>query len=402
MPGASDAAAPSRRPLLRWLAAGLLFMSAALSDDEALARQNLTPVPFSALDGWSGDSHADALAAFRRSCEEILSKGAAFARAIPYGGRREDWTDTCTAARGVKASGARAFFESRFVPVAVNDPERGAGLFTGYYEPEAEGSLKRGGRFTVPIYARPDDLVALDAAGRKATGLSYGRVANGRALPYHTRREIEEGRLAGRGLEIVWLADWADAFFIQVQGSGRVRLAEGGMLRLNFAAKTGLPYTAIGGILVQRGEIAREDVSMQSIRAWMTMHPQEARELMLRNESYVFFQKGASGDPALGPPGAQRVALTPGRSLAVDRGFWAFGTPMWIETTYPSSSGEKAFRHLMVAQDTGTAIKGRVRGDVFWGTGEEAAYIAGHMKQPGRMVALLPKPVARRLGLGSP
>ncbi|MGE0211696.1 MAG: murein transglycosylase A [Parvibaculaceae bacterium] len=381
------------------LAVVLLAMSVT---SDAAAGSNLTRVSFASLPGWKDDAHGEALATFRRSCREILDRGAAFGRSITYGGHREDWTDACVAANDVKPSAARAFFEKRFVPVAVSDPERAAGLFTGYYEPEVEGSLKRGGRFTVPIYAKPKDLVALDAAGRKATGLSYGRVANGKARPYYTRKEIEEGQLAGRGLEIVWLSDWADAFFIQVQGSGRVRLAEGGMLRLNFAAKTGLPYTAIGGILVERGEIAREDVSMQSIRAWMTMRPQEARELMWKNESYVFFQKAPSDDPSLGPPGAQRVALTPGRSLAVDRGFWAFGTPMWIDTTHPSSGGEKGFRHLMVAQDTGTAIKGRVRGDVFWGTGDEAAFIAGHMKAPGRMVALLPGPVAKRLGLGNP
>lgn len=371
---------------------------------ETTARPQLTPTSFSELPGWGADKHAEALGVFRRSCAEILGRGAAFGRQIVFGGRREDWLDVCRAASDASDAEARRFFEARFVPYAVVDPERRQGLFTGYYEPEAEGSLERAGPYQVPLYARPKDLVAFDAAARKKTGLGYGRLVGGKPQAYPTRREIEQGALAGKGLELVWLKDWADAFFMQVQGSGRVRLKEGGVLRLGFAAKTGLPYTAIGAVLIDQGEIAREDISMQSIRAWMTLNPDRSRELMWANKSYVFFRKLDVDDPALGPPGAQKVALTPYRSLAVDRGIWAFGTPVWLDTTYPVDSGgtQKPLRSLLVAQDTGTAIKGYVRGDVFWGSGETAAFIAGHMKSPGRMVVLLPREVARRLELPAP
>ncbi len=171
-------------------------------------------------------------------------------------------------------------------------------------------------------------------------------------------------------------------------------------MRVAFAAKTGLPYTAVGGILVNRGDIPRERVSMQSIRAWMAQHPDAARELMWQNESYVFFREIPASDPSLGPPGAQQVPLTPRRSLAVDRAYWALGTPVWLEADVPSgpAGAMQPFRRLLVAQDTGSAIKGRLRGDVFWGTGEAAANVAGLMQSPGTMVALLPRAVAARLG----
>jgi membrane-bound lytic murein transglycosylase A len=263
------------------------------------------------------------------------------------------------------------------------------------------GSRVKGGRYQVPLYRRPPDLEAFDAAARQATGLAYGRRIGNTPEPYYSRKEIETGALAGQNLELVWLTDWADAFFLQIQGSGRVRLEDGSLMRVAFAAKTGLPYTAVGGILARRGDIPLSEISMQSIREWMARHPDAARELMWQNQSYVFFREIPASDPALGPPGAQQVALTPLRSLAVDRAYWAFGTPMWLDAVVPSgpAGALQRLRRLLIAQDTGSAIKGRVRGDVFWGTGEAAATVAGHMKSPGVMVALLPKAVAARLGL---
>ncbi|MGE4250706.1 MAG: murein transglycosylase A [Parvibaculaceae bacterium] len=372
----------------------LLVICQAMS---AAARPVFEPTDFPAIAGWADADHAAALATFKRSCAEIEATGHAFQRKVAYGGTRRDWLAVCHRLKA--ATDARRFFEAAFTPLIVRDPDRPQGLFTGYYEPEAEGSLKPGGVYKVPLYAKPADLVGFDAATAKRLGVASGRKVDGRPEAYHTRREIEEGALEGRGLELVWLKDWADAFFIQVQGSGRVRLPDGRAMRLGYAAKTGLPYTAIGGILADRGILARKDVSMQTIRAWMRQNPKPARELMWENESFVFFRKIAADDPRLGPPGAQNVALTPAHSLAIDRSLWMFGTPVWLDTQAPQGeSGKLApFRTLLVAQDTGTAIKGHARGDVFWGAGEAAALTAGHMKSPGLMIVFLPKALAQRL-----
>jgi peptidoglycan lytic transglycosylase A len=372
----------------------LLVMCSSMS---AAARPIFEPTDFRAIAGWADADLRVALATFRRSCAEIEATGHAFARKVAYGGTQREWLQICS--RLKTAGDARRFFEESFTPLIVRDPERPQGLFTGYYEPEAEGSLTPGGAYKVPIYAKPADLVGFDAKTAKRLGLAYGRHVDGRPQAYYTRREIEEGALKGQGLELVWLKDWADAFFIQVQGSGRVRLPDGKVMRLAYAAKTGLPYTAIGGVLVKRGVLTRENASMQTIRAWMRDNPKLARELMWENKSFVFFRENASDDPKLGPPGAQKVALTPFHSLAVDRSLWMFGTPVWLDTQAPKGESGMLvpFRTLLVAQDTGTAIKGHARGDVFWGAGEGAALTAGQMKSPGRMIVLLPKTLAARL-----
>jgi membrane-bound lytic murein transglycosylase A len=372
----------------------LLVMCSTMS---AAAKAIFEETDFRTIAGWADADHEAALATFRRSCAEIETTGHAFGRKVAYGGTRREWLAICS--RLKTATNARRFFEEAFTPLIVRDPERPQGLFTGYYEPEAEGSLKPGGAYKVPIYAKPADLVAFDAKTAKRVGLAYGRQVEGKPQAYFTRAEIENGALEGRGLELVWLQDWADAFFIQVQGSGRVRLPDGRVMRLGYAAKTGLPYTAIGGLLLERGILKREDVSMQAIRAWMRKDPKAARELMWENKSFVFFREIEADDPALGPPGAQKVALTPFHSLAVDRSLWMFGTPVWLDTQAPKGETGKLvpFRSLLVAQDTGTAIKGHARGDVFWGAGEEAALTAGHMKSPGLMIVLLPKALAKRL-----
>jgi membrane-bound lytic murein transglycosylase A len=283
--------------------------------------------------------------------------------------------------------------------LAVSDSARPEGLFTGYYEPEAAGSLAETAEYAVPVYRRPAELVGFDAVVEKHSGLKYGTLVDGKPSPFFTRKDIENGALRGRGLEIVWLRDWADAFFIHIQGSGRIRLPGGTYLRLAYGGKNGRPYTGIGGLLVERGAFSRENMSMQATRAWMTKHPQAARQLMWENQSFIFFREVPIDDPVLGPPGAQYVSLTPRRSLAVDRGIWMFGTPIWLDTQTPSGPDAEleTFRHLLVAQDTGTAIRGHARGDVFWGSGEPAAIAAGNMKSPGRMTVLLPKALAERL-----
>ncbi len=358
----------------------------------------LSPVALASLPAWQGYDASLSLAAFQRSAREILSTAHGFKREALYGGAKADWLKTCEAA--LTATDARGFFEHEFQAFRVEDDVRPQGLFTGYYEPEANGAREKTDQFSVPIYRRPADLVALTAEQEVETGgFKYGRVVDGKAQPYFTRQEIEEGALSGRGLEIAYINSWQDAFFIHIQGSGRIRLADGSSIRLAYALKTGHPYTGIGGVLVQRGVLTPETSSMQTLRAWMDANPDEARALMWNNKSFVFFREIAVEDEALGALGAQQVNLSPLRSLAVDRSLWMFGMPIWLETNLPPEAGGAAFANLMVAQDTGSAIKGAARGDVYWGWGDKAAHIAGHMKQPGTFTALLPKAVAKSLRL---
>lgn len=363
----------------------------------AEAKPILNAVSFARIEGWANDDHAAALATFRRSCAEILASGHGFERDVRFGGKRADWLEVCESA--VHPKSARHFFEEEFAALRVADPVRPEGLFTGYYEPEAEGSRTAGNGYDVPIYRKPDDLVSFDQATEKQINLKYGRVVQGKPAGYITRREIEEGALRGRDLELVWLKSWVDAFFIHVQGSGRIRFADGSTMRLAYGAKTGQPYTGIGGLLVERGILTKDNMSMQALRKWMKDNSGSARELMWENKSFVFFREVKVDDPLLGAPGAQQVSLTPLRSMAIDRSLWMFGTPIWLDAKVPSGpSGEmQDFRHLMIAQDTGTAIKGHVRGDVYWGWGDRAALIAGHMKSSGAMIVMLPKKLAARL-----
>lgn len=357
----------------------------------------LRRMTFHEIAGWEGDRHDEALDAFRRSASVMRAQFLREDRQPEFAGTWDDWQGACLRAAAVQ--NARAFFEEEFVPFRVVDAVRPEGLFTGYYEPLADGRLYPGDGYEVPIYARPADLEAFGPETERDHGLRYGRREGGRPVAYYTRRQIEEGALNGRGLEIVWLKSWADAFFIHVQGSGRVLLADGGSIRLAYAAKSGRAYTGIGGLLVQRGEIPRSDMSMQSIRRWMSRDETAARQLMWENESFVFFRRVAVEDASLGAPGAQNVNLTPLRSLAVDRTLWPFGLPVWLDLMAPSGQNAalQPFRHLMVAQDTGSAIKGHARGDVYWGWGEQAALTAGHMASPGEMTVLLPRPLAGRL-----
>ncbi len=357
----------------------------------------LRPVQFDSISGWLNDDHDAARKAFHRSYVEMKNTAHGFKRAALFGGKLEDWLSISEHA--LRSESPREFFEHCFVACEVHDPARPEGLFTGYYEPEAEGSLKQEGDFQVPIYRKPPELISFDADSQKTTGLSYGIMRSHKAHGFSTREEIEKGVLAGRGLEIVWLKSWVDAFFIHIQGSGRIKLQNGNVIRLAYAAKNGQPYTGIGGVLLKRGVATPETMSMQVLRDWMASNADEARQLMWNNKSFIFFRDIKVPENSLGALGAQQVNLTPRRSLAVDRSIWMYGTPMWLNTTTPpeSAGGAKPFQHLMVAQDTGTAIKGYVRGDVYWGWGEDAAFTAGHMKSPGQMIALLPRAVFESL-----
>lgn len=329
--------------------------------------RELEPVSYEALTGWAADDHDTALAAFQRSAREIIDHGHGFKRPSRYGGTLEDWLTICEAA--LKARGGKIFFEKYFTPFRVHDRERPTGLFTGYYEPELKGSLVQSAAFPVPVYAKPEHI----------------------HQPFFTRREIEDGALKGRGLELCYVSSWVDAFFMHVQGNGRVVLPDGGIVRLSFAGKSGRSYTGIGSVLLKHGIGTPQTMSMQFLRDWMAANPDQMRALLWENESFIFFRVTEIEDAKLGAIGAAKVNLTPKRSLAVDRSVWAFGTPLFLETNEPPEAGGGAFNRLMIAQDTGTAIRGSIRGDVYWGWGEEAEHKAGHMKSSGSMVALLPK-----------
>jgi membrane-bound lytic murein transglycosylase A len=313
----------------------------------------------------------------------------------PVGGTVADWRPACDAA--ASAHTPRMFFETWFTPFRASNRGDSEGLFTGYYEPLLRGARQSGGVFTVPLHGRPSGLVTVDL-GRFADDLEgrkiIGRVVDGTVAPLPDRGEIAAGALDGHAPVIVWVDDPVDAFFLHVQGSGRVALADSGMLRVGYAGANGHAYTSIGKVLIERGEIARADVSLQSIRAWLAGNPGQAAGLLATNRSYVFFRE-LKGD---GPLGAQGVALTPGRSLAVDRRFLPLGVPLWLDIMAPAlGGGDRPVRRLVIAQDTGGAIRGPVRGDVFWGFGPEAEYVAGHMKHRGGYYLLLPNSVAQGL-----
>ncbi len=368
---------------------------------EGPPRLMLTPVTYAELPGWTEDGQAEALPAILRSCGRLARQpDERMVGPAGLGGRVADWRPACAALAQV-ADGdhdaARSAIEAHFVPFKARDAshqnDQDVGLLTGYYEAELNGASFPGGPYQVPIYATPRDLVTV-SLGRFRADLEgqriVGRVENGRLLPYHTRREIDDGALGLGDAELLWSDDPVDVFFLHIQGSGRVRMPDGSLRRIGFAASNGLDFTAIGRALLAEGKVPRSQASMQGIRAWLRANPDEAEEMMQRNARYIFF-RWIEGE---GPIGAQGVPLTAGRSLAVDPKFLPFGAPLYLDTTWPG--GDKPLRRLVVAQDMGSAIKGPLRGDFFWGSGEAALEYAGRMKQKARFYLLLPNPVAER------
>ena len=323
-----------------------------------------------------------------KSCGAIQHGTKAMRAARPVYGALFKVCERAKAAGPLDRAGARVFFEDNFRPVRVTPRgETPQGFYTGYYETEVHGSLVRTEEFSVPIYRKPDNLVMpKNGRGKPA------RVAGGKNVPYHDRTEIEQGALAGKGLEICWVKDPVDAFFAQIQGSTRVKLSDGKLMRLNYHAHNGLPYTPVGRHLIDRGIIAKEDMSMDRIRAWMQANPDEGRELRRKNRSFVFFRETGLGEHDE-PIGAQGVPLATGRSIAVDKNIHVYGTPFWIEAELPidSEKPETPFRRLMIAQDTGSAILGPARADIYFGAGEDVGSIAGRIKQNGRFVMLVPR-----------
>jgi membrane-bound lytic murein transglycosylase A len=334
---------------------------------------------FSDLPGWRDDAVAEALSALIASCGALAS--------------REPWREPCSAASRSSNPGsdaARRFFEQNFkVWQVASGDGADEGLITGYYEPLLRGSRKPTSRYRHPLYGVPDDLVQVDLAEAQPEikGLRLrGRVEGRRVVPYYDRAQIENGAAPLRGKEIVWVDDPIDLFFLHVQGSGRILLENGETMRVGYADQNGYPYKSIGRTLVERGELTLDQASMQGIKAWAREHPAELQALLNTNPSYVFFRELPGA--ASGPPGSLGVPLTPRRSIAVDTRYVPLGAPVYIATTWPNSP--KPLNRLMLAQDTGSAIRGAVRGDFFWGYGEAAAREAGRMKQRLKMWVLLP------------
>jgi membrane-bound lytic murein transglycosylase A len=354
----------------------------------------LARADFSDLPGWSADDPSAALPALLKSCA-VLLKGADD-QPVGIAGQVRDWRAPCAEAAGLKpgdAAEARAFFERGFVPYRAANNSRTEGLFTGYYEAELHGALTPDARFKVPLYRRPPDLVSVDL-GQFRPELKgqriAGKVAGGKLLPYAARREIEDGVLSGRGLELAWVDDPVDAFFLAIQGSGRVILPDGQMLRVGYDGENGRPYVAIGRVLADEG-VPADQITMPYLRQWIADHGPDGLALMDKNPSYIFFRE-LTGE---GPLGAQGVALTPGRSAAVDRAFVPLGLPLWVDTSDPVEPSGR-LRRLLVAQDVGGAIRGPVRADLFFGYGPAAAQHAGLMKGRGTVWLLLPAAAAAR------
>ena len=344
----------------------------------------LAPARFAELAGWQADAQAMALAAFARSCATLAKTPPA--TALGVAGSIADWQPACAAVPAAPDDAtARRFFETWFQPWRAGNNGAAEGLFTGYYEPELAGARRPGGGYATPLLKRPPDLVMVELGLFRPTWRGEriaGRVVDGRLKPYESRADIEGGALDRYHLAFLWVDDPVAAFFLQIQGSGRVHLPDGSLVRVGYDGQNGWPYVAIGKLLVERGALAREDVSMQAIRAWIKAHPAEGKALMAENPSYVFFRE-LTGD---GPIGSEGVVLTPGRSLAVDRSFVPLGVPVFLD------AGD-GLRRLMVAQDTGGAIRGPVRGDVFWGAGADAETRAGALQARGIYYLLLPKTV---------
>ena len=311
-----------------------------------------------------------------------------------YAGTVADWRTPCAAAQGNSQGEARSFFEKNFTPYAVD----GDALFTGYYEPEIRGRRTRNGAFQTPVYGLPDDLVRADLGlfNPKLKGEHIsGRLDGHRLAPYATRAEINAQINAKTppAPVLFYTDDPIALFFLQIQGSGRVVFDDGSNARIAYAGENGQPYTAIGRTLIADGSLTREEVSLQSIRAWLLAHPDRAQSVMDTNKSYIFFQERPVGDATLGSTGTLGAALTPMASIAVDARLHALGAPFYL-----AADGPDPLHGLLIAEDTGGAIRGAARADIFFGFGPEAEHRAGLMKAPGKFTLLLPNALAERLG----
>ena len=375
-------------------ALGLLLLAGCVAPPQPKPKLTLEPVPFASLRGWDQDHVAAAIPPLLKSCARRLAQPPT-AAVGPHGlaGTVAQWRAPCAAASAIPPGddgAARRFFMRWFTPVLAGNNGEPRGLFTGYYEPLLDGARAAGGADATQILRRPPDLVmvALGLFRPEWRGDHIaGRVVKGRLVPYPTRAEIERGgAIDRRKLALFWVSDPVDAFFLEIQGSGKIRLADGTLASVGYDGQNGRPYVAIGRLLVQRGVLTRDQVSLATIKAWIEAHPAQGRALMDENPSYVFFRE-VKGDT---PIGAEGAVLTPERSLAVDRAYLPLGIPVWLDL----DNAGTPLRRLVIAQDTGGAIRGPVRGDFYWGFGPAAEQAAGAMKAHGRYFLFLPKGVA--------
>lgn len=350
---------------------------------ESKPTELLKPVSFASLPGWAKDDLREAWPAFMASCEIL--------------GKKKEWKEPCQVANGVNAAdmdAVRVFFEAFFLPHQVINPDGSeTGLATGYYEPLLRGARKRGGKFQTPLHSVPDDMLTIDLASvyPELKGMRLrGKLVGNRVVPYFSRAELMQSHVLA-GKEILWVDDPIEALFLQIQGSGRVQLTDAKeVVRVAYADQNGHPYKSVGRYLIDQGELKLEQASAQGIKAWAKANPARVTELLAANPSYVFFKEEKMGPLAKGPKGALGVPLTPQRSIAVDPQYIPLGAPVFLATTQPASSAR--LERLVLAQDTGSAIKSPVRADFFWGYGQEAGEKAGRMKQKAKMWLLLPRP----------
>jgi membrane-bound lytic murein transglycosylase A len=355
----------------------------------------LEPVHFDQIRGWGDDELEQSLTGFRAECARLAQLPAdtvigGEGLAAETGGRSGQWAPACRAADNVTPNdriSAQRFYETWFQAYRLND----SGLFTGYYEPEVSGSLSPIDGYSVPILARPDDLVTgpPDPA-RPGIQPAIGRFVDGKFQPYWTRADIEAGAMGSAARPLLWLHSQSDLFFLQIQGSGRIRLPDGSVVRVTYAGKNGRQYTPIGAVLVEQHALSAGNVNMQSIKAWLAANPSEAKAVMDRNADYVFFRLMPDRDAGEGPPGSLGVALAAGRSAAVDPRYVPLGAPIFVDTRDTLSGAP--WRRLLLAQDSGTDIKGPARADIFFGFGAQAELMAGRMREAGTEYLLLPKP----------
>lgn len=351
------------------------------------------PAAFNSLHGWDTDSVAHSLAAFQKSCERTLKRpdDANFSRHA-FTGKVSDWKSICHNVMTMDTAdhdAARNFYTQNFNLYKVETASKKDGLFTGYYEPSLKGSFVKTEKYNTPLYKRPADLVIVDLGDfrEELRGQRIaGRVVDARLKPYENRKQIDDGSLDGKDLEIVWVDDEVDAFFLHIQGSGIIEMEDGKQIRVGYDGQNGHPYHAIGKTLIEKGELKKEDVSLQTIKEWLLNNHDKAKDLLQLNPSYVFFRVLEEN----GSLGGEGVVLTAGRSLAVDYTLLPYGTPMFIRFENPLDT-KQMLSHVMIAQDTGGAIRGAIRGDVFWGHGEKAEELAGKMKSKGEAWMMLPK-----------
>ncbi|MCF6267787.1 MAG: murein transglycosylase A [Desulfuromusa sp.] len=342
----------------------------------------MLPVGWNQIDGWVLDRPTAAFKAFQKSCRVI--------------GKRKQWQQVCSEAGAltpVDDLTTREYFERYFQPYQVrNEDGSSEGLITGYYGPELLGSRVQTNEYKYPLYSQPDNMLIIDLDDLYPELGKYrlrGRIIGNRVVPFYDRAEIDNGGNPLFGQELFWVKDPVDLFFLHIQGSGRIRLPDGERVMVNYANQNGHPYRSIGKLLLDRKAMTRDQMSMQNIRRWVKENPEAGQRLLAENPSYVFFRELSAEFTS--PPGALGVPLTALRSLAVDPHTIPLGAPVFLSTTFPGSNDP--LQQLMVAQDTGGAIKGQVRADFFWGMGNDAGKIAGRMKQDGRLWVLLPKDI---------